>query len=1146
MPSIREHIDHLNRQVIALYEQGLLEEALKVAPQACELARYRLGENDIAFGSSLNNLALVRHATGSHAEAESLFLQALEVFRHSCGEKNLDFARCLTNLGMLFSSQGNTASAEPCFRRALNLLQKIAAYEQPEYVSCLHTLTDMLWSENKLADAESLLMEARDTCRMRRGEQNREYAAILYRLARVYEHTRNFSEAESLLCQALEIVRSLLGEEHLDVARCQESLAEFYLSLGNLAAAEALFSKVAQTRLQILGPMHPEYALSLGHLAWLHHSSGNFRAAEPLYRQALDILRQTPGEEHPAYAHQLGRLGTLLGNIHNYEEASSLLIQASEILLQTLGETDPRFAASLHRLGALNECMWNLEDAKWYYGRSLEVLRQATEDPGFNFNLTECLSGLARVSCYLNDFEGAETLIQEVLEIRQRIFGKNHPSVADTLDELAGSLLLKGEYEKAEPLLKEALEIYHRTMGKEHHLQTTVLGRLSRLYQATGRGEEALSMLRRANSLCDRLIGQVFSMASESQRMVHFETIQANVQLYLSLITQQEKPSPEAVCSALDTVLRRKAILAEALAVQRETVLGGQYPGLEPRLRELTALRMHIARKTLGGLGVETLEGHEQQLVEWNQQKERLEAELARQIPEIDLEKRLAAADRRAVALRLPKGSVLVEFVHFYGCKYGAVPARGETIVAPPRYVVFVLSAGEPDNVRMIDLGEAEPVDRMIRDFRVGITGQAETLAGRDLGAVPTEPVRAPGVSQGLTLRAAVFDKLVPALSGCKRLLLASDGDLSLLPFEVLPTADGRCLIDEYQISYVATGRDVLRFGAVSNRPTAKPLVVADPDFDLGNDRSQAAAPTNIPHGWCSRDLDRGLRFGRLKGTRLEGERIAALLGVKPWVDATALERRLKACRSPRILHLATHGFFLTDQKRDPNQDYRDLGAMPGQESGGLGRLSGSGLQNPLLRSGLALAGANTWLQNGKPPAEAEDGLLTAEDVSGLDLLDTDLVVLSACETGLGEIHIGEGVFGLRRAFVLAGAKTLVMSLWKVPDKQTQELMEEYYCRLLDGQPRAEALRQAQLALKARYPNPLFWGAFICQGDPAPLPLEGKLLLKQANPATAKTKWLCPGCGKAIKTDKQLIGKKVKCPRCGNVQFVPTPEIRAK
>jgi CHAT domain-containing protein len=136
------------------------------------------------------------------------------------------------------------------------------------------------------------------------------------------------------------------------------------------------------------------------------------------------------------------------------------------------------------------------------------------------------------------------------------------------------------------------------------------------------------------------------------------------------------------------------------------------------------------------------------------------------------------------------------------------------------------------------------------------------------------------------------------------------------------------------------------------------------------------------------------------------------------------------------------------------------------------------------------LAGANTWVHKGALPPEAEDGFLTAEDVTVLNLLDTELVVLSACETGLGEVQVGEGVFGLRRAFVMAGAKTLVMSLWKVPDRQTQELMEDFYRRILAGQARSEALREAQLAAKARYPEPLYWGAFICQGNPGPL--QGK------------------------------------------------------
>jgi CHAT domain-containing protein len=214
------------------------------------------------------------------------------------------------------------------------------------------------------------------------------------------------------------------------------------------------------------------------------------------------------------------------------------------------------------------------------------------------------------------------------------------------------------------------------------------------------------------------------------------------------------------------------------------------------------------------------------------------------------------------------------------------------------------------------------------------------------------------------------------------------------------------------------------------------------------------------------------------------------MLGVQPWLAGKALESRIKSCHSPRILHIATHGFFLADQERDVDEKWQDLGVMAWEGTGTAGRLSGVGLENPMLRSGLALAGANTWCRGGSPPAEAEDGLLTAEDVSGLDLLSTELVVLSACETGLGEVHAGEGVFGLRRACVVAGAKTLIMSLWKVPDEQTQELMEDFYRRVMNGQPRAEALREAQLTIRAKYPDVADWGAFICQGDPGPIDPE--------------------------------------------------------
>jgi CHAT domain-containing protein len=396
--------------------------------------------------------------------------------------------------------------------------------------------------------------------------------------------------------------------------------------------------------------------------------------------------------------------------------------------------------------------------------------------------------------------------------------------------------------------------------------------------------------------------------------------------------------------------------------------------------------------------------------------------------------------------------------------------------------MAFVQFPGESDNVQLFDLGEAEPIDRFIAEFRAGIIGESEQDANRDMVRAKTLGVPMAEDRAGRALRAAVFDPFAGALAGRKGIFLGPDGDLSLLPFEVLPTDDGRRLIDDYCISYLACGRDVLRFQLPSTGQSAEAVVAADPDFDLQSEGKAAPAPIDPIPGRHSRDLEQAeLSFDRLPGTREEGVRIACLLKVRPWLQEEVLEERLKQVRSPWVLHLATHGFFLPD-RRDESIENHSWSA-----SSDLGRFSGLKLENPLLRSGLALAGGNTWLNKGHLPREAEDGLLTAEDVVGMDLLDTELVVLSACNTGLGEIRTGEGVYGLRRAFVLAGAKTLIMSLWKVPDEPTRELMEGFYRRILAGQGRAQALREAQLALKAKYPEPFYWGAFICQGDPGPL-----------------------------------------------------------
>jgi len=441
----------------------------------------------------------------------------------------------------------------------------------------------------------------------------------------------------------------------------------------------------------------------------------------------------------------------------------------------------------------------------------------------------------------------------------------------------------------------------------------------------------------------------------------------------------------------------------------------------------------------------------------------------------------MRAADLSAIAEALPEEAVLVEYVRFETFDLDAVRQRGEHTWRPARYAAFVLRVDNPAGVELIDLGEGEQVEELIRRFRTAITREQERRHGGppeqevSIGEQPKPSAR----EAGEALRAALFDPLQPVLGGRTRLIVAPDGELARIPFEVLPVGQSR-LIDTYLISYVATGRDVLRFGASTGLSRNRALVCADPDFDLGV--STATATRVEPQFQQSRDLQQNLSgFERLEGTRTEGQQVAELLAVEPLLGQAVLETTVKQCRGPYVLHLATHGFFLPEQKAEPLEHQSVLQG----DAAWWSRLAH--LENPLLRSGLALAGANTARRGGALPNEAEDGLLTAADVTALDLIGTQLVVLSACETGLGEIRVGEGVFGLRRAFSVAGAQTVVMSLWKVPDEQTRALMQDFYLRLQAGEGRATALREAQLTMKRRTDHPLFWGGFICEGEPGPL-----------------------------------------------------------
>jgi CHAT domain-containing protein len=676
-------------------------------------------------------------------------------------------------------------------------------------------------------------------------------------------------------------------------------------------------------------------------------------------------------------------------------------------------------------------------------------------------------------------------LLRKAVAVWQDLCGNGHPSYAAAVSDLAFSLQHTGEMHEAKTLLRTVEQIFRKTGDTASPGYAAVLSNLGCIAVRERRPERALALLVEAMGVERRVAHHTFAVCSEATRQGMLSELWNEAFGIISLVLVHLKDNLEALKTAFNVVVRQKGLDGEVHWAQRLWATGEGRVRQQPRWEAV-----HQRKRELGALilGAGSMQASDvaSRVNELAQEIERLEAEMAGDVPTIELARRIERADLDAVVACLPAGSALVEYVR--SPIYDYEHAFGDdNNVMPARYIAFVAAKSDGIGFRMFDLGPADLVDEMISAFRRELHPQSTSERG--VGVIRSLDT-AKMVETGTALRKAVVDPLIPGLGDVRDIFLSPDGDLSLLPFAVLPMEDGTFVIDHFHVNYLGASRDLVRLNDNVRAPSGPPLVVAAPDYDFcGYVRS--TRPRWSRKGLTSRTVSRGaLSFAPLPGTRTEGDEIARIVGTDlTLMGASATVSRVLSSGSPRILHMATHGFFSAGEDADiPNRIRSAL-------IDGIGRTQkevealGLRFDGDLLRSGLAMAGANAWACGKTLPPDMRNGLLTAEDVVGMDLLNTELVVLSACDTGLGVVHLGEGVFGLRRAFALAGARTLVMSLWKVADQETRELMTEFYGRILRGEPRSEALRQAQLSLRKKHISPAIWGAFVCQGDPRPLPL---------------------------------------------------------
>jgi CHAT domain-containing protein/tetratricopeptide (TPR) repeat protein len=870
---------------------------------------------------------------------------------------------------------------------------------------------------------------------------------------------------------------------HPDLATSLNNLGLLLRDQGDYGGSRGYYERALAMR-QALYPKdryphgHPHLAASLNNLGGLLRDQGDYGGARGYYERALAMCEALYPKDryprgHPDLALSLNNLGSLLGAQGDYGGSRGYYERALA-MCQALYPKDryplghPHLATSLNNLGYLLRAQGDYGGARGYFERAL-AMRQALYPkdrfPHGHPDLVNSLNNLGYLLQAQGDYSGARGYYERALTMLEALYPRDrypsgHPELANPLNNLGGLLRDQGDYGGARGYCERALAMRQALYPKDRfpHGHPDLAGSLINLGLLLDEGEgqptAALPLLQRA-----------VDMYQDSAELLQGGLSEAESYDYLASL-------PEAICDLLSVscrqpgqaeatyarVWRKKATVARALQ-QRQAALtlrAGADPDTRPTLDSWRDVRRQIARLLLATSDGRADPGRVQRLRRLTADKERLERELAAAIPVFAREQALARSPHTRLIERLPTGAVVLDLVAFHRSEQDP-KVRGEKGRRyTPSYVGFVLAKGQP--VRQVDLGPAGPIDEAVRAWRTAVVHRQASPAAEVLRRSVWEPL------------ARHFPR------GATTVLIAPDGDLTAVPWGALP-GDwlGTVLLEQYALATVPHAPFVVdRLTAPARSPRHGDLVLAigGVDYDgTPRPRGGAAARTDLL-ALRRAETDRGRGPGgdgegwkRLPGTGREVEAVAKRAAPRPLLRLEGTEastaRLLAELPKAPWAHLATHGFFADPKVRSILQPDPRLFAFDRRQRA-------AGLRNPLVLSGLVLAGANRPSSAVAKADQAHDdlGIVTAEAIAGLPLQDLELVVLSACETGLGLVGGGEGAFGLQRAFHLAGAHNVVASLWKVDDEATAALMAIFYDQLWrQDQPPIEALRAAQLAL---------------------------------------------------------------------------------
>ncbi len=1015
-----------------------------------------------ARAAALNGQVQRLLRTGKAAQAVAAGREALKLRKDVLGEKHPAYADSLNNLAALYEALGDFKRALPLYQQALKLTEEVLGEKHPAYADSLNNLAVLYKTLGNHKQALSLFQQALKIRKEVLGEKHPAYATSLNNLAGLYQALGDYKQALPLFQQALKVRKEVPGEKHPTYATSLNNLALLYQVMGDHKQALPLFQQAVKIRKEVQGEKHPDYAGTLNNLAGLYRDRGDYKQALPLFQQAMKIQKERLGEKHPDYAISLNNLALLYKDMGDYKQALPLFQQAMKIRKEALGEKHPAYATSLNNLALLHDAMGDRKQALPFFEQAMKIRKEALGEkhPAY----ATSLHNLAVTYQALEDHKQALPLYDQALKLRKEVLGEKHPLYALSLNNLAMLYHALGAYEQALPLLQEAMKIQKEVQGEKHPDYANTLHNLATIYQGMKNDISAARLSDAALRITlDNLHDSAF-VQSQRQQLVNSQRLRHRLDFRLSL----KAPSYAYVFASKGAVFlhqQQRRLFTRLLADRR--------PEVRRTVEELQQTTRALAALALAPVDPRTAAARRERMEKLSREQDDLESKLSRLADDFRQSRREEQQSEKALLQALPEDVALVDFL-FYTHNDHTQKDRNKRYHR--RLMAFVLRKGKP--VGPLDLGPAGAIEKAVQDWRVNVLAKGT------------------GGPAAETLRKKVWLPVAKHLDGVKVVLISPDEALARLPFAALPgSKPGSYLLEEVALAVVPVPQalpSLLAPVPKDSGPEPSLLVVGDVNFDSPEVAGAGVDDRGAPRGPLS-------AWQRLANTRAEvsdvKDSFSRLFKGGAVTDLREEEARKKAVREAlqkhRYAHLATHGFFAPAELKSALADERsgNMAGLVGQEG-----VTG---WHPLLLSGLVLAGANR-----QPKPGEEDGILTALEVSEMDLSRLELAVLSACETGLGKSAGGEGVLGLQRAFQVAGARSVIASLWQVDDKATQELMGTFYKAYWDKKKvvsRVEALRQAQLSmLREGYKRalvrkqatdedkrvpPVFWAAFVLSGD---------------------------------------------------------------